>query len=77
MGFCDNANGCGKSCNTDADCPFYSACTSGHPECSGGNVCLDFSGCGGSSKMMMRGIGYERDVVELLRGVNVNGTVGS
>lgn len=74
MGFCDNANGCGVSCTTDDDCPFYSACTSGHPECNGGNVCLDFSGCG-SAKMMMaiRGMTIDRRG-ELLRGTNVNGT---
>jgi hypothetical protein len=47
MGFCDNANNCGQSCSTAADCPMGSACTSGHPEC-GGNVCLDYTGCGSS-----------------------------
>lgn len=54
-GFCDNANACGKNCNSNADCPSGQACTSGHPECNtpSGNTCLDYTGCLGSGSKKM------------------------
>lgn len=86
MGFCDAAVSCGPACSTTTDCPSGFACTSGHPECGVGNVCIDYTGCSSSARMMFaaRGVsalGQMRDgplteekrTIGLLRGVNMDG----